>query len=114
MPFYTYCQNNSGGKFKRDKDLDLFVIIEAHSAAHADCLTQNIGIYFDGVHNGLDCPCCGDRWYSAEGDKGTDSPEVYGMHPSALLQFYEPFKVLVHHLDGHMEMFDHRNPDVDN
>lgn len=109
MAFYTYRQNNSGGEFKQNKNLDLFVIVEAHSAAHADLLAQDIGIYFDGVHDGLDCPCCGDRWYSAGCDKGADSPELYGKHPSEPYPFFESFKVLVHYLDGHVETFDHRN-----
>lgn len=105
--FYPYRQNNSGGEFKRNKNLDLFVIIEAYSAAHADRLAQNIGIYFDGVHDCLDCPCCGDRWHSAEGDKGTDSPKIYGKHPSESFHFFESFKVLVHYLDGRVETFAH-------
>ena len=30
----------------------------------------DIGIYFDGVANGADCECCGDRW--RESDEITD------------------------------------------
>ena len=28
-------------------------------------LAEDIGLYFDGVEQGMDCSCCGDRWYRA-------------------------------------------------
>lgn len=42
------------------------VWIEAESAAEANRLAQYNGLYFDGVDDGIDCDCCGDRWYSAD------------------------------------------------
>lgn len=58
MPWFEYSQNNSGGSFVHDP--------------------QRIGLYFDGVHNGPDCHCCGDRW-SAKSEynwssKGQEEP----------------------------------------
>ena len=63
--FYTYNQNNSGGSFdyNPDKGISHYVIIEANSIDEANCIAENIGIYFNGVDDGSDCDCCGDRWH---------------------------------------------------
>ena len=29
----------------------------------ANDIAQGNGIYFNGVADGIDCDCCGDRWY---------------------------------------------------
>jgi hypothetical protein len=70
--FYSFRQNNSGGSYVRDDDLDASVYIEAVDADHANARAANIGIYFDGCSTGQDCSCCGDRWYPA-GAYGDDS-----------------------------------------
>lgn len=68
MDFYEYHQNNSGGRF--DLELGENVYIQATTADEANSIAQNNGIYFDGVEDGRDCQCCGDRWYEADfGDK---------------------------------------------
>jgi hypothetical protein len=59
MPFYHYDQNNSGGFF-REPALNVF--IEASSHKEADAIALDNGLYFDGVDEDRDCPCCGDRW----------------------------------------------------
>ena len=60
--FYSFRQNNSGGDFVIDSDVDLHVIVEAEdNGAACDIFEQHSG-YFDGVDKGLDCNCCGDRW----------------------------------------------------
>jgi len=76
--FYTYNQNNSGGKFRFvENRISHFVIIEAADGAEADERAQEIGIYFNGCADGRDCKCCGDRWYPSY-DEGTEKPSVYG------------------------------------
>ena len=80
--FYHYRQNNSGGSFILDDDVTVHVIIEAESAEQADRRAESIGIYFDGCSNGMDCPCCGDRWTS-QYNKGDKEPLVYGENPQA-------------------------------
>ncbi len=59
MPFYHYDQNNSGGVFGTPA---LNVFIEASSHEEADAIALGNGLYFDGVDENMDCPCCGDRW----------------------------------------------------
>ena len=64
MAYYVYRQNNSGGAYDVDLDmgLNINVIVEADSIGEANVKAREIGIYFDGVANGTDCECCGDRW----------------------------------------------------
>ena len=69
--------NNSGGNFIVDNDVDAYVIVHAHNADEANQLAQRIGIYFNGVDDGIDCECCGNRWSSIWADEGTDVPMVY-------------------------------------
>jgi hypothetical protein len=85
MKFYYYRQNNSGGVWDRDENLDTDVLIEANSASEANDLAERIGIYFNGCEEdedgnsiGRDCPCCGDRWYRAYEDDGEVYPHRYG------------------------------------
>jgi hypothetical protein len=67
MGWWCYGQNNSGGGF--DEEAGYSTYIRAPSASQADRIAIKNGIYFNGVDNGPDCPCCGDRWSSAWGDK---------------------------------------------
>ena len=67
--FYTFSQNNSGGSFDIDHMLAHFVIIEADTAEEANTIAESVGIYFNGCDEGMDCDCCGDRWYSQWDDK---------------------------------------------
>ena len=64
--FYHFHQNNSGG-FLVGPACEVF--IEANTAAEANAIALENGLYFDGCAKGMDCDCCGDRWYEAfEGD----------------------------------------------
>ena len=88
--FYTYRQNNSYGVFDVDDNVKHYVIIEADSASGADEKAESIGLYFDGVEKGRDCPCCGDRWHKAYslgyGIEGTKEPEIWGQSASKYLK----------------------------
>jgi hypothetical protein len=81
--FYTFNQNNSGGKFVTNEKVCHFVIIEADSADQANDKAEDIGIYFNGVRAEIDCSCCGDRWYSQwHEDDGEETPMIYDKSPS--------------------------------
>ena len=81
LKWFTFHQNNSGGHFTVDNDVDTKVIVQAHNADEANELAQRVGIYFGGVDDGIDCECCGDRWSTIwSNDEGTDVPSIYG-HP---------------------------------
>lgn len=66
MPWFLYVQNNSGGHFEVNDNVCRQVYIEASSINDAEAKAEALGIYYDGCEKGLDCPCCGDRWYGAD------------------------------------------------
>lgn len=101
--FYAYPQTNSAGRFIQTADLAAFVIIEAISCEDADERAESLGIYFDGVVNGKDCRCCGDRWTRTT--RGTDEPRVWGNTPDQTIRQCREMGVenahyVVHYRDG--------------
>lgn len=65
LKFYEVSQNNTGGSFVTDGKLCHRLYIEANSSTEADSIAEDLGCYWNGVDEGSDCPCCGDRWYGA-------------------------------------------------
>lgn len=63
LNWYEFDQNNSGGVFIMDDDVGIKVFIQAESDGVANQKAEDVGIYFDGCEQGIDCDCCGDRWY---------------------------------------------------
>ena len=61
--FYLFSQNNSYGHFDVDDRLCHRLFIEADSEKESIEKAEDLGCYWDGVAEGIDCPCCGDRWY---------------------------------------------------
>lgn len=75
MKFFHFNQNNSGGSFTGPAN---HVVVEAENAYDANYRAES-EVYFDGCDDGLDCPCCGDRWSRQWSDEtGDDVPMVYG------------------------------------
>jgi len=75
--FYEFDQNNSGGSFDVDNEVCHRVVIEATSPEKANEKAQSLGIYFDGCAEGLDCPCCGDRWGECDEYDATSFPKEF-------------------------------------
>lgn len=85
MAWFTYYQKGWGGFF----DGPDFVIVEAETATQADDRAEASGyVYFDGVSDGRDCECCGDRWSRAWVSDGEDEPLIFG---DPVLE-YEPWR----------------------
>ena len=61
MKFYWYDQTNSGGSFHFDEDNGItnHVIIEAENMESANDKFFEIGGYFNGIDDDIDCECCG-------------------------------------------------------
>jgi len=74
--FFHFRHNNSGCSFTYNDIVAINVIVEASDADAANIIAQRIGIYFNGVDDGPDCPCCGDRWSTVYGE-GTETPKIY-------------------------------------
>lgn len=60
--WYVYSQSPVSGAFFEPARA---VLIEAHSVNNAATIAATMDIYLDGVEQGIDCPCCGDRWVLA-------------------------------------------------
>lgn len=103
--WFHYRQNNSGGDhvFDEDSGITKHVLIEADTADAANTRAVSIGLYWDGV----DCHCCGDRWYIAHGD-GMEEPLIYGES----VRNYKDYawmkdgkEIALHYADGQIEWF---------
>lgn len=68
MAWYKFRQNNSGGSFqyKPERGISVEVIIEANDYREVLDRAELIGLYFNGCDSGMDCNCCGDRWYESD------------------------------------------------
>lgn len=77
-----------------------YVIIEANSASHANERAEEIGLYFNGCRNGIDCRCCGDRWYKTYPEAATEQAEI-----CEELVENEGSDIAVHYLDGTFKLF---------
>lgn len=60
MTFFRFDQNNTGGFYMEPAK---FLFVEADNDLEAESIALEHGVYFDGVDKGIDCECCGDRWY---------------------------------------------------
>ena len=63
MNIYEFRQNNSGGSFDVNDNVTHRVFIEAKDKDAAIYKALTLGVYFDGVDEGIDCECCGNRWH---------------------------------------------------
>lgn len=73
MLWYRYDQNNSGGFYVRDDDVDANVFIQADNVRMADRLAQDVTR--DSADNY--CECCGERWYIYASDVD-EIPSMWG------------------------------------
>lgn len=98
--FYVYRQNNSGGSFDIDDATGIGpkVWIEANDMNHSIERAQSIGIYFNGVEDGRDCVCCGDRWSKPWSDNGENLPKINDKY-----DFNWWNTVYIHYINGSIE-----------
>lgn len=109
--FYTYNQNNSGGSFVSNESVGQYVIVEADSSEEANELAERVpGLYFDGCDNGMDCSCCGDRWYRQYSDTdGEKEPKIYDKtieefkKDPGMFAFREQMDIHIYYKDGEHE-----------
>ena len=59
--FYVFRQNNSGGYFT--EPAKNIIVKDASDSEQATEIALKAGMYFDGIMAGVDCECCGDRWF---------------------------------------------------
>lgn len=99
--FYTFRQNNSRGVMHRNIDINEFVVIEGDSMSEVRDQAVTVGIYFDGCARGMDCYCCGDRWYMPEDDEDMDAvPSIYGRPIETFKRSPLGANVVIHYRNG--------------
>ena len=59
---YSFRQNNSGGYYCQPAKH--IIVKDARDENHAIEIAMSAGLYFNGIAAGVDCSCCGDRWYN--------------------------------------------------
>jgi hypothetical protein len=107
--FFHFNQNNSGGNFVFDEQRGIghHVIVEADNYKQANRIAEDIGLYFDGCADDIDCPCCGDRWYEQYKENGDEVPSIYGtpVHEADQWIDWNPGKptAFVHYSNGLIE-----------
>ena len=74
--FYHFSQNNSGGSFIVDhrRGISVNVVVEGATVEEITERAKDIG---------LDCSCCGDRWYPPSYSTFDDTPCIYGQDVTA-------------------------------
>lgn len=110
--FYTYDQNNSGGSFTVDEKagICIIVVIEAADADHANARAEDIGLYFDGCDKGMDCDCCGDRWYKVDNRDAKIVPSLYDTPIDEYTKEFFYKRAFIHYLNGTIEKVDFKEP----
>lgn len=78
MAWFRWNQNNSGGSFDFDDKLTRRLFIEADTYEEAEHKAFTMGVYYDGCKKGIDCKCCGDRWYEGKQIE-PENYEYYGV-----------------------------------
>jgi len=114
--FFTFSQNNSGGRFKHDPKAGIghYVIVEAKDADDANRRAEKIGLYFNGVADDRDCECCGDRWSEQWSNEGKDTPCIYDTDVSD--GTYTPSWIgrgldsYIHYIDGTIKTVKEQQP----
>ena len=95
--YYTFAQNNSGGSYDYNENYGEFTIIAAKSVEEANAIAEKLGIYFDGCEKGLDCECCGDRWFRVESYDAASAPQIYDQSVADYLIDRPDTRVVIHY-----------------
>lgn len=99
--FVTFRQNNSGGYFYQNDEVDVYVIIEGYDLWQIEAKARKV---FEDYRDY--CPCCGQRWNDSwiDEDDMTDEPMIYGK--SVYSYKSGGYKVIIYYLDGRKEIVD--------
>ena len=100
MSFFMWSQNDSGGRFHVNDNLTWRVVIEADSYQQAEAKAFDLGVYYNGVEEGHDCDCCGDRWYEGSELDVEGGPMLEHLQEYADEYGWESPSVIIHYADG--------------
>ena len=81
---YSFRQNNSGGFYTQPAK---FIIVkDAKDSEHATEIALGAGMYLQGVAAGMDCGCCGDRWYGVDDEWDTMENALLAINDKDVMQ----------------------------
>ena len=94
---YSFHQNNSGGFYALPaKNI---IVKDARDSEHATEIAMAAGMYFNGVSRGIDCECCGDRWYGMDYEFNTVEEAIESAKRSDFGDNSVPMYIVVDELD---------------
>lgn len=100
--FYTYHQENSGGYYIRNNDVDRFVIVEGDNHQDiqkiADRIFENHSEY---------CTCCGERWSDCDEDWSelTNEPMINSTSVYEVEDYwYKGYNAIIYYKNGEKEI----------
>lgn len=103
--YYTICQNNVEGRYKRNDEIDIYISVEAHCVEDARLRLHSICGCWDDY-----CPCCGNRFKSeidnlseedghsipmVHGEDYTDVKDKFWLQGNPKIKIYKIDKTLV-------------------
>ena len=103
--FITYVQNNSGGYYLRNEDVQHYVIIEGFDLWQIEAMANKIFADYSEY-----CKCCGERWSTWKGERDmTDKPIISGYVVGE--EFSDEYwcrdkKAIIYYLNGTKEIVD--------
>lgn len=104
--FITFCQNNSGGYFIQNEDVDEYVIIEGNNLEE---ILDKANVIFEDYREY--CDCCGERWDDDLMDEEDldESPMIYG---KSVYEFKDGYsgdsKAIIYRMNGEKEVLETR------
>lgn len=95
--WYMLDQNNSGGYYYKNKDVQPYVFIQAQSKEEATAKAERIVAQYSNY-----CPCCGERWSTDfYYDEGMDAPEIWGQSLDKKPKYsFHSNGVVLYHFNG--------------
>lgn len=98
--FVTFAQNNSGGYFIQNDDVDSYVIVEGNNID--EILNKANKIFRDYREY---CSCCGERWDDDWKDEEDlkDEPMIYDESVYEYKGWFERERAIIYRIDGSKE-----------
>lgn len=104
--FITFEQNNSGGYFMKDENVDEYVIIEGNNLEE---ILDKANVIFEDYRDY--CTCCGERWNDDWKDEGDlkENPMIYGESAYEFKDGYsDDSKAIIYRMNGKKEVLETR------
>lgn len=101
LKWWVFDQNNSGGYFIKNDDVDHYVAIQAVDANHARNRAYDIFEDYSEY-----CECCGERWsFWVDDEDGKDVPMIYETPYDQCKKSYYRENIILHYCDGRKEKY---------